>query len=167
MTLWAHRSPSKTSRIGAKMLNAVINHLNSRHSLRFPRTRWDAIIYARRGPQTMGQGHNGAQNENPGVVPSVVGKMSAITGCYPPPTTLQRKIETYTHVCTCACARVRACRFFRCTVVSLSYVIERYKEKATTDPTTLGLKCQKALCLPLWAVSNPLEINKKGGFERG
>ena len=149
------------------MMRATFNLLICGDCFRFTPTRLDAIITTREVPAAMGQGHNGAQNGSASVVPSVVGKMPAITWRYPPPTTIQRKIETYTHVCTCACARVRACRFFRCTVVSLSYVIERYKEKATTDPTTLGLKCQKALCLPLWAVANPLEINKKGGFERG
>jgi hypothetical protein len=149
------------------MMRAMFKSLICGDCFRFSPTRWDAIITTRRVPAAMGQGHNGAQNGIARVVPLVVGKMPAKTACYPPPTTLQRKIETYTHACTCARARVRACPFFRCAVVSLSYVIERYKKKGTTHPTTQGQKGLKALWVALWATANPLEMNKKGGFARG
>jgi len=167
MTLWAHRSPSMTSRIGAKMMNVALNYLNSRHSLRFPRTRGDAIIYARRGPQTMGQGHNGAQNENPSVVPSVVGKRRLTTAGYPLPTTPQRQTGPLSCVCAHACARTRATPFFRCGVVTKPYDIDIYRERGTTLPTTLGQKGQKPLWVALWAALNPLLSNKKGVFEHG
>lgn len=147
-----------------KVMHAYVNTLKSRHSLRFPRTLLDAIIYARRVPAAMGQGHNGAQSGSSGVVSSVVGKRRSGTKAYPPPTTPQRQIATLSRMCMHACARVWTFLFFRCAVVSISYVTDIYRERGTTLPTTQGQNGQKPLCAPLWALLNPLKNNKKGGI---
>lgn len=155
---------TKTWTIGAKIMSAFPNHLYSRHSLRFPPTRMDAIISARMVPAAMGQGHNATTVQRVERCGSVVGFLPAKPKGYTFPTTPQRQKQPLSRMCTYARARVRDMRFYRCTVVPLYYHIDIYREKATTHPTTPPQRLAFSVVGGVVFSSNPLKSLEKGVF---
>ena len=145
-------------------MTVQLKALKSRLSFRFSPTRWDAIIHARLVARAAGLGHNATAKRCGFVVPSVVGLRCCNRWDKCPPTTPQRENHPLSRTYMRARAYARVMCFLRCGVVSLSYPIDIYREKATTPPTTLAFSAVVAVVACVVPSSNSLKNNKKGGF---
>lgn len=138
-----------------------------RHSFAFPPTHWDAIIDVWNGSKSPGLGHNATTNRCAPVVGTVVGYFPWLTRAYIKPQRHNAK-NPLSHVR--ARARAHTCENPYFTVVPLCfpsfslYLIDRYKEKSTTVPTTYGQKSLNTVVGTVVGWSNPLKTIKKGGF---
>lgn len=147
--------------------NKYANLLQGNDFLRFPRTLNGANILVRRRLLSMGRGHNATTFCYCSVVAHVVGFYRLVTKAYTQPTTPQRLNQPLT--CVCTGARMRMCQsvFYRCSVVLYIYLIDIYRERDTTAPTTQLPEWLKCVVARVVTLSNPLKNNKKGGLAHG
>jgi len=129
-------------------------------SLRWPRTRIGASIYARLKARGAGQGYNATTVEKPTVVGTVVGENTAKTTAYHISTTIQRskcRFLTYVRARARAHVGVSISLLYRC---SLKEVSEFFGKMPTTVPTTVV----ETVVGTVVASAKPLFLRKKGGI---
>lgn len=130
----------------------------------FTRTRACANIHVRDGAAPMGLGYYTTTLGNLTVVGSVVGKNPLETTLYPHLLHYYSENSPPIRACTHARARVRLSLFLCSSVVDIYYLIDIYREIATTPPTTALLHLPKSVVAGLVDLANRLKNNKKGRF---